>query len=147
MSLTALSGVPFIAFDREAPTRKALDRLFREKNLDLNPVMEMDNVETIKRAVEMGLGVAILPLSTCQAEVSGRHAGGQALRRGARVAPHRPAHPQGQVPGPRLRGGARGLQGGRADRGVASAYLPGKRRFVPYMAELSATRADVRTAC
>jgi DNA-binding transcriptional LysR family regulator len=69
VSLTALSGVPFIAFDREAPTRKALDRLFREKNLDLNPVMEMDNVETIKRAVEMGLGVAILPLSTCQAEV------------------------------------------------------------------------------
>ena len=70
VSLTALSGVPFIAFDREAPTRKALDRLFREKNLDLNPVMEMDNVETIKRAVEMGLGVAILPLSTCQAEVA-----------------------------------------------------------------------------
>ena len=28
--------------------------------------MEMDNVETIKRAVEMGLGVAILPLSTVQ---------------------------------------------------------------------------------
>jgi DNA-binding transcriptional LysR family regulator len=70
VSLTALSGVPFIAFDREAPTRKALDRLFREKNLDLNPVMEMDNVETIKRAVEMGLGVAILPLATCQAEVT-----------------------------------------------------------------------------
>ncbi|KFE67616.1 LysR family transcriptional regulator [Hyalangium minutum] len=68
VSLAALSGVPFIAFDREAPTRKALDRLFREKNLDLNPVMEMDNVETIKRAVEMGLGVAILPLSSCRAE-------------------------------------------------------------------------------
>ncbi|HEX8698038.1 MAG TPA: LysR family transcriptional regulator [Myxococcaceae bacterium] len=70
VSLTALSGVPFIAFDREAPTRKALDRLFREKNLDLNPIMEMDNVETIKRAVEMELGVAIMPLATCQAEVT-----------------------------------------------------------------------------
>ena len=70
VSLTALSGVPFIAFDREAPTRKALDRLFREKNLDLNPVMEMDNIETIKRAVEMELGVAIMPLATCQAEVT-----------------------------------------------------------------------------
>jgi DNA-binding transcriptional LysR family regulator len=62
--------VPFIAFDREAPTRKALDRLFREKNLDLNPVMEIDNVETIKRAVEMGIGVAILPSSTVMAEVA-----------------------------------------------------------------------------
>ena len=71
VSLTALSGVPFIAFDREAPTRKALDRVFREKNLELNPIMEMDNVETIKRAVEMGLGVAILPISTSQSEVKG----------------------------------------------------------------------------
>jgi DNA-binding transcriptional LysR family regulator len=70
VSLTALSGVPFIAFDREAPTRKALDRHFREKNLDLNPVMEIDNVETIKRAVEMGIGVAILPSSTVMAEVA-----------------------------------------------------------------------------
>jgi len=70
VSLAALSGVPFIAFDREAPTRKALDRLFREKNLELNPIMEMDNVETIKRAVEMGLGVAILPLATATAEVA-----------------------------------------------------------------------------
>lgn len=70
VSLTALSGVPFIAFDREAPTRKALDRLVREKNLDLNPVMEIDNVETIKRAVEMGIGVAILPSSTVSAEVA-----------------------------------------------------------------------------
>ena len=52
----ARPAVPFIAFDREAPTRKALDRLFREKGLELEPVMEMDNVETIKRAVEMGAG-------------------------------------------------------------------------------------------
>lgn len=70
VSLTALSGVPFIAFDREAPTRKALDRVFREKNLELNPIMEMDNVETIKRAVEMGLGVAILPLATASGEIA-----------------------------------------------------------------------------
>lgn len=70
VSITALSGVPFIAFDREAPTRKALDRLVREKNLDLNPVMEIDNVETIKRAVEMGIGVAILPMATVAAEVA-----------------------------------------------------------------------------
>jgi DNA-binding transcriptional LysR family regulator len=67
--MSALVGVPFIAFDREAPTRKAIDRLFREKGLELNPVMEMDNVETIKRAVEMGLGVAVLPVATVQHEV------------------------------------------------------------------------------
>jgi DNA-binding transcriptional LysR family regulator len=69
VALSALSGLPFIAFDREAPTRKALDRLFREKGLEVTAVMEMDNVETIKRAAEMGLGVAILPVSTVQPEV------------------------------------------------------------------------------
>ena len=70
VSLAAAAGVPFIAFDREAPTRKAIDRLFREKGLELNPVMEMDNVETIKRAVEMGLGVSVLPIATVQHELS-----------------------------------------------------------------------------
>ncbi len=70
ISMTALAGVPFIAFDREAPTRKAIDRLFRDKGLELSPVMEMDNVETIKRAVEMGLGVAVLPVATVQHEVA-----------------------------------------------------------------------------
>jgi DNA-binding transcriptional LysR family regulator len=71
ISMTALAGVPFIAFDREAPTRKAIDRLFRDKGLEVDPLMEMDNVETIKRAVEMGLGVAVLPLATVQHEVAG----------------------------------------------------------------------------
>ncbi|MGZ3480469.1 MAG: LysR family transcriptional regulator, partial [Myxococcaceae bacterium] len=50
ISVTALADTPFIAFDREAPTRKALDRILREKGVELEPVMEMDNVETIKRA-------------------------------------------------------------------------------------------------
>ena len=70
VSLAALSGSPFIAFDREAPTRKAIDRLFRERGLEINPIMEMDNVETIKRAVEMGVGVAVLPVATAQHEIT-----------------------------------------------------------------------------
>ncbi|HSP19710.1 MAG TPA: LysR family transcriptional regulator [Myxococcaceae bacterium] len=70
ISLTALADTPFIAFDREAPTRKALDRLFREKGVELEPVMEMDNVETIKRAVEMGVGISVLPSATVQHEVA-----------------------------------------------------------------------------
>jgi DNA-binding transcriptional LysR family regulator len=70
VSLTALAGIPFIAFDREAPTRKAIDRLFKERNLDVNCVMEMDNVETIKRAVEMGLGISVLPLATVHYEIA-----------------------------------------------------------------------------
>jgi DNA-binding transcriptional LysR family regulator len=70
VSMSAVATAPFIGFDREAPTRKAIDRLFRERGLELNPVMEMDNVETIKRAVEMGLGVSVLPIATVSHEVS-----------------------------------------------------------------------------
>lgn len=70
VSLSAIASLPFIAFDREAPTRKAIDKIFKERNLDLNVVMEMDNVETIKRAVEMGLGVGVLPAATVQHEIA-----------------------------------------------------------------------------
>jgi DNA-binding transcriptional LysR family regulator len=70
VSLAALVGVPFIGFDREAPTRKAIDRILRERDLELEPVMEMDNVETIKRAVEMGVGVSVLPAATVEHEVA-----------------------------------------------------------------------------
>ncbi len=70
ISLSSLAAVPFIGFDREAPTRKAIDKLFREKGLEVTPVMEMDNVETIKRAVEMGLGVTVLPAATVEHEAS-----------------------------------------------------------------------------
>ena len=70
VTLAAVAGLPFIAFDREAPTRKGIDRLFRDKGFELHPTMEMDNVETIKRAVELGLGVSVLPLPTVQHEVS-----------------------------------------------------------------------------
>jgi DNA-binding transcriptional LysR family regulator len=67
--MAAVAGVPLIAFDREAPTRKGIDKLFRDRGLELNPAMEMDNVETIKRAVEMGLGVSVLPLATIKHEL------------------------------------------------------------------------------
>jgi DNA-binding transcriptional LysR family regulator len=70
ITTSAITGLPFIAFDREAPTRKGIDRIFRERGQELHPVMEMDNVETIKRAVEMGLGVAVLPQATVQHEIA-----------------------------------------------------------------------------
>jgi DNA-binding transcriptional LysR family regulator len=69
VSMAAVATTPYIAFDREAPTRKAVDKMFREKGLELQPSMEMDNVETIKRAVELGLGVAVLPVATVQHEI------------------------------------------------------------------------------
>lgn len=70
VTMAAVAALPFIAFDREAPTRKGIDRLFRDKGFELHPTMEMDNVETIKRAVELGLGISVLPLPTVQHELA-----------------------------------------------------------------------------
>lgn len=70
ITMAALSQQPFISFDREAPSRKGIDKLFRDKGVELTPTMEMDNVETIKRAVELGLGLSVLPLPSVQMELS-----------------------------------------------------------------------------
>jgi DNA-binding transcriptional LysR family regulator len=70
VALSVLATTPQIGFDREAPTRRGIDRLFRDKGLECAPIMEMDNVETIKRAVELGLGVAVVPLATVAHEIA-----------------------------------------------------------------------------
>jgi DNA-binding transcriptional LysR family regulator len=72
VSLKALSGQKFVGYERDIPTQKALDKVFREHGVTPHTVMEFDNVETIKRAVEIDSGVAIVPETTVQQEVKGR---------------------------------------------------------------------------
>ncbi len=69
VGLDELSKFKFISFDPDIPTRKALDQIFRDAKISIDPVMEFDNIETVKRAVEIGAGVAILPEITVQQEV------------------------------------------------------------------------------
>ncbi len=59
----------FIGFDPDIPTRKAVDQIFRDNKLEIEPVMEFDNIETVKRAVEIDHGVAIVPQATVIQEV------------------------------------------------------------------------------
>jgi DNA-binding transcriptional LysR family regulator len=59
-----LTGQRFIGFDPDIPTRKAVDIIFREHKLEIEPVMEFDNIETVKRAVEIDHGIAIVPQAT-----------------------------------------------------------------------------------
>lgn len=63
-----LAGQRFIGFDPDIPTRKAVDAIFRDHRLELDPVMEFDNIETVKRAVEIDHGVAVVPLATVAQE-------------------------------------------------------------------------------
>ena len=43
--------------------------MLESADVELRTVMEFDNIETIKRAVEINLGVALLPEKTIQREV------------------------------------------------------------------------------
>ena len=63
VKVTDLDGEAFVLFERDVPTRKAMDKIFRTNNVEVKKVAEFDNIETIKRAVEVGFGLAIVPES------------------------------------------------------------------------------------
>lgn len=64
VDLRDLATQKFIGFDPDIPTRKAVDQIFRDNKLEIEPVMEFDNIETVKRAVEIDHGIAIVPQAT-----------------------------------------------------------------------------------
>ena len=51
----------FIAFEKGVPTRAWVDNILGRYNIVVRPVMEFDNIETVKRAVEINSGISILP--------------------------------------------------------------------------------------
>ncbi len=57
-----LHGMDFVLFERDTPTRKATDKILKTHGVEVKKIAEFDNIETIKRAVEVGFGLAILPL-------------------------------------------------------------------------------------
>jgi DNA-binding transcriptional LysR family regulator len=67
-----LAGQKFISFDSDMPTRIAIDRVFRKEGVAVQHVMEFDNVETVKQAVEIDAGIAVVPQSTVTQEVAAR---------------------------------------------------------------------------
>ncbi len=69
IDLNRLNGQNFVAFERDIPSRRAIDNIFREHHIEVHIVMELDNIETIKRSVEIGAGVSIVPLFSVQREV------------------------------------------------------------------------------
>jgi DNA-binding transcriptional LysR family regulator len=72
VSVKKLDGEPLVGFERDIPTRKETDRILRRYGVEARYVMELDNIEVIKRVVEIGLGLAILPEPAVRAEVRGR---------------------------------------------------------------------------
>jgi len=56
-----LNGMDFVLFERDTPTRKATDKILKARGVEVKKAAEFDNIETIKRAVEVGFGLAIVP--------------------------------------------------------------------------------------
>lgn len=69
IKLTDLNGEKLIAFEPDLPTRKVIDRHLRDESVQIEHTMEFDNIETVKRAVEIESGVSIVPRNTVRQEV------------------------------------------------------------------------------
>jgi LysR family transcriptional regulator, transcriptional activator of the cysJI operon len=69
VSIKKLHGEKFVGFERDVATRRALDRVFRQHGIKVQYIMEMDNIETIKRVVEVGSGLSIVPEPAIAQEV------------------------------------------------------------------------------
>jgi DNA-binding transcriptional LysR family regulator len=70
IKLKALAGQKFVSFEQDIPTRKALDKILKDQGVSVEHAMEFDNIETVKRAVEIDSGVAIVPQATISQEVA-----------------------------------------------------------------------------
>jgi len=64
-----LEGQNMVAWEKDIATRKATDQMLRAHHVNVHFTGEFDNIETIKRAVEIGQGLAIVPLPSVQHEV------------------------------------------------------------------------------
>lgn len=60
----------FIAFEKSVPTRAWIDGILERYSVVVRSVMEFDNIETIKRAVEINSGISILPQTAILPELS-----------------------------------------------------------------------------
>ena len=70
IKLSQLAGRKFVSFEPDIPTRKAIDKVLKDHNVSVEIVMEFDNIETVKRAVEIDAGISLVPQGTILQEVA-----------------------------------------------------------------------------
>jgi DNA-binding transcriptional LysR family regulator len=67
--LDALNGEQFVAFQSGLKIREEIDRALAMHKVRVRVALEFDNIETIKRAIEIGAGVSLLPEPTILREL------------------------------------------------------------------------------
>jgi DNA-binding transcriptional LysR family regulator len=73
VSLSDLGGEKFIAFEPDLPTRREIDRRLRQAGARVKVAFEFDNIETVKRAVEIESAISIVPRTSVRSEVEAGH--------------------------------------------------------------------------
>ena len=66
---TDLDGLTLVGFDPDLEIRRATDAFFAARNVRVRVGAQFDNIETVKRAIEGGAGVGVLPLATVKKEL------------------------------------------------------------------------------
>lgn len=69
VGVAELDGEPFVAFDSDLSIRRAIDRYLRHHAVQVDVILEFDNIENIKRAVEIPSGISILPEPSLAREI------------------------------------------------------------------------------
>ena len=69
-TLRHMHGQPMIAFQEGLRIRQEVDRVLTTAGVEVNVVMQFDNTETIKRAIEIDSGIGLLPEPTVAREVT-----------------------------------------------------------------------------
>ena len=69
IELVDLRDQPFVGFTPDLKIRDEIDRALLDADVEVQIVHQFDNIENIKRAVEIGAGVSILPLDSVRREV------------------------------------------------------------------------------
>ena len=58
-----------MGFEKDIPTHKAIDKVLQKHQVRVNYVAEVDNIEVIKRIVEVGTGISIAPAPAVGPEI------------------------------------------------------------------------------
>ena len=70
VALSEITGDPFVAFESDLRIRAEIDRLLYVQKAEVIIAHEFDNIEMIKRDIEGGAGLSILPEPTVEREVA-----------------------------------------------------------------------------
>jgi DNA-binding transcriptional LysR family regulator len=70
ITMEEMGRLPIIAHNDPSPARERVLRLYEQRHAPLNIRMSLPSLDGIKLAVEMGLGVALLPRRCAQGEIA-----------------------------------------------------------------------------